>query len=126
MKLKNVKNDLKCWGANIRGRDKKKNQELSLELAELEEPGGNGCISRSQTIRKTQIQGEMLHILENEEAFWQHRSREQWLLQGDNNTSFFHTIANGRKINRTMFSLKKWLGYETRYPSSVGTCNRLL
>jgi hypothetical protein len=28
------------------------------------------------------------------------------LLQGDNNTSFFHRIANGRKRKRTMFSLK--------------------
>jgi mannosylglycoprotein endo-beta-mannosidase len=28
------------------------------------------------------------------------------MLQGDNNTSFFHRIANGRKRKRTMFSLK--------------------
>jgi hypothetical protein len=55
--MKNVKNDLKGWGANIREGDKKKKQELSLELAELEELEENGCISRSQTIRKTQIQG---------------------------------------------------------------------
>jgi hypothetical protein len=57
IKMKNVKNVLKGWGANIREGDKKKKQELSLELAELEELEENGCISRSQTIRKTQIQG---------------------------------------------------------------------
>jgi hypothetical protein len=45
--------------------------------------------------------------LEKEEAFWQQRSKEQWLLYGDNNTSYFHKIANGSKRKRTMFSLKK-------------------
>jgi hypothetical protein len=31
---------------------------------------------------------ELLHILEKDEACWQQRSKEQWLLQDDNNTSF--------------------------------------
>jgi hypothetical protein len=53
-----------------------------------------------------QIQEELLHLLKKEEAFLEQRSKEQWLLQGDNNTSYFHRIANGTKRKRTMFSLK--------------------
>lgn len=33
----------------------------------------------------------------NEELIWQKRSGEQWVLKGDANTGYFHSIANGRK-----------------------------
>jgi hypothetical protein len=59
-----------------------------------------------QAKRKIQIQEELLHLLKKEEAFWKQRSKEQWLLQGDNNTGYFRRIANGSKRKRTMFSLK--------------------
>jgi mannosylglycoprotein endo-beta-mannosidase len=34
------------------------------------------------------------------------RSSEKWLLFGDNNSSYFHKIANGRKRKNTMYSLQ--------------------
>jgi hypothetical protein len=46
-----------------------------------------------------------MQIYESEEAFWHQRGRENWLLQGDNNTEFFHRSASGQKRKRTMFSL---------------------
>jgi hypothetical protein len=45
IKLKKTKNDLKGWGANIRGRDKKHKQELHMELATLEDLEEQGNIS---------------------------------------------------------------------------------
>jgi hypothetical protein len=77
-----------------------------LELATLEELEEQDNLSFEQACRKIQIQEELLHLLEKEEAFWQQRSKEQWLLHGDNNTSYFHRIANGSKRKRTMFSLR--------------------
>jgi hypothetical protein len=53
IKLKKVKNCLKGWGENIRGRDKKKKQELHLELDMLEDLEEKGCISSVQTWRKS-------------------------------------------------------------------------
>ena len=40
---------------------------------------------------------ELIAIYEKEELFWQRRGRENWLLKGDANTSYFQGIANGRK-----------------------------
>jgi hypothetical protein len=34
------------------------------------------------------------------------RSSDQWLLQGDINTEYFHIIANGRKRKKIIFSFK--------------------
>jgi hypothetical protein len=93
-------------GENIRGKDKMRKQDLHMELDMPEDMEEKGCISNTQACIKSQIQTELLSLLEKEEAFWQQRSRDKWLLQGDNNTSFFHRVANGRKRKRTMFSLK--------------------
>jgi mannosylglycoprotein endo-beta-mannosidase len=48
---------------------------------------------------KTSIQTELLKLLEEEELYWHKRSNINWLLKGDNNTIFFHRIANGKRRN---------------------------
>jgi hypothetical protein len=47
-----------------------------------------------------------MKILDEEEMYWYKRSHENWLLKGDNNTSFFHRIANGKKRKQTIYSLQ--------------------
>jgi hypothetical protein len=42
-----------------------------------------------------------------EEKIWQKRCCEKWVFQGDASTCFFHSIANGRKIKCTIFSLEE-------------------
>jgi hypothetical protein len=107
MKLKNIKKDLKGWGANLRGQDIKKKKELSQELQNLEDLEENGTLSREELIRKSQIQQDLMQIYELEEDYWHQRGREKWLLKGDNNTEFFHRIANGHRIQRT-FLPSEW------------------
>jgi hypothetical protein len=43
--------------------------------------------------------------MDEEELHWFKRSHETWLLKGDNNTEFFHRVANGKKRKQTFFSL---------------------
>jgi len=50
---------------------------------------------------------ENLKSLEEEEMYWYERSHETWLLQGDNNTSYFHKCPNGRKRKNNIISLEK-------------------
>jgi len=51
------------------------------------------------------VQKRILEILEEEELYWLRRSHQNWLLKGDNNTDFFHRVANGRKRKNTIISL---------------------
>jgi hypothetical protein len=104
-KLKNVRNDLKGWGAHIRGEDKKK-KRLVEELQELESIEELILLTAEQLKRKAVIQKELLEVYENEERFWQQRSRDNWLLRGDNNTEYFHRIANGVRRKKMIFSMK--------------------
>ncbi|KAJ0977891.1 hypothetical protein J5N97_013365 [Dioscorea zingiberensis] len=40
---------------------------------------------------------EYEQIISEEEAYWRQRSRINWLQQGDQNTKFFHAVANQRR-----------------------------
>jgi hypothetical protein len=48
-----------------------------------------------------------LHQILDEELFWYRRCHKSWLwlLKGDNDTEYFHTLANGRKRKQIIFSL---------------------
>jgi len=60
-----------------------------------------------QLARKVWLLQEYLHLLDEQESYWLNRCHENWLLKGDNNTSYFHKIANGRRRKNTIISLEK-------------------
>lgn len=43
---------------------------------------------------------------QDEERYWRQRSREQWLREGDMNTTYFHNVVKGRKIKNNILMLK--------------------
>ena len=67
----------------------------------------NGPLSSSQLMRRADLKCELLSILEEEELYWFKRSHETWLHKGDNNTEYFHRIANGRKRKKILSSTSK-------------------
>ena len=60
-------------------------------------------LSYNQHVLRSNLRSDLLHILEKEELYWFKRSHENWLHKGDNNTDYFHRIANVRRS--TIFSL---------------------
>lgn len=54
-------------------------------------------MSNTEWMDRYEKEDELMKIYENEELMWQRRGGENWLLKGDANTSYFHTVANGRK-----------------------------
>ena len=65
------------------------NQKELNELELIEEQIG---LSVSQLERKTWLLCENLKSLEQEEIYWYERSHANWLLKGNNNTSFFTNV----------------------------------
>ena len=50
---------------------------------------------------ENKLRREYFNVLQQEEEFWSIKSRYNWLIQGDRNTKFFHTLALiRRKRNR--------------------------
>lgn len=52
--------------------------------------------------RKAEIQAELDLIYADEELTWIQKSHSNWILHGDQNTAYFHRVANGRK-RKTLF-----------------------
>jgi hypothetical protein len=89
-KIKKVKNSLKGWGANVRGDSLRLKRELLCELENLEALEEDNVLPGPLFARKGEIQYKLMKIYEEEELYWFSRSSEKWLLEGDNNTAYFH------------------------------------
>jgi hypothetical protein len=112
IKLKHVKKHLKGWEGNLFGNNRKRKLEVKYELLTLENLDKNMELSPDELSRRATIQAELFKMYEEEQYFGYQRAHSKWLLEGDQNTSYFHRIANGRKIKKTVHSLEKmgfWL-----------------
>jgi hypothetical protein len=119
IKLKKVRNDLKGWGTNVRGQEKKIKMELSQEWKNLEDLEEVSTLSNEQTMRKSKIQENLMQIWESREYYRHQRSSENWLLKEENNTEYFHRIASGQNRNKTIFSMQDGPVSYSRNPRST-------
>jgi hypothetical protein len=54
------------------------------------------------------VKERITQLLREEEIKWFQRAKTKHLLEGDNNTKFFHTVANGkRRKNKKYLNLNK-------------------
>ena len=54
--------------------------------------------------RRAELCSKLQEMLADAELFWLQQSHETWLLKGDQNTTFFHRVANGKKRKNTIHS----------------------
>ena len=55
-----------------------------------------GLMHEEQTCH-TLIKGDIAHLASLEEIFWRQESRVLFVKEGDNNTCFFHQVANSHR-----------------------------
>jgi hypothetical protein len=106
IKLKRFKKHFKGWGSSLFGHTRKKKKELKEELVSLEEKEESVPSSPDDFVRKTNILVELHNIYADEEIYWLQRSSEKWLLHGDQNSAYFHRVANGRRRRNMIHFLK--------------------
>lgn len=59
---------------------------------------------------------EMVSILKQEEIYWKQRARVTWLKEGDENTNYFHSVANGCR-NRNFIP---WVWHDNHRVDDIG------
>ena len=77
---------------------------LQDELLQLEQLEEYQDLDLAQNQRKIEVHKRILEILDEEGLYWYKRSHSKWLHEGDNNTEFFHRMANGKKRKNTIIS----------------------
>jgi hypothetical protein len=67
---------------------------------------------------------EFLVVLQQEEEFWSVKSRYNWLIQGDRNTTFFHSSTLVRRKRNRILSIKDNMGNWIHLEADIATLVR--
>jgi hypothetical protein len=96
-KLKALKEDLKFWNKHVFGDINLKQLQLMAELSQLDEKEERGGLSTAERNNRKAVVGELDKLAHLEEISWRQKSRVLWLKEGDNNTKYFHNMANSNR-----------------------------
>ena len=96
-KLKALKEDIVQWNRLEFGRVGRKKSQLLETLKLLDAKEGEFGLSDAKSCERAVARSEVENLLSLEEISWRQKSRMLWIKEGDNNTKFFHKMANSRR-----------------------------
>ena len=96
-KLKALKADLKKWNREEFGDLVFKKKNLLTKLMGLDAREELVGLSNEDQIRRLQIKGDIDQLASLEEISWRQKSRALYVKEGNNNTRFFHRLANSHR-----------------------------
>ncbi|KAF1891085.1 hypothetical protein Lal_00001224 [Lupinus albus] len=105
-KLRMLKKDLRHWNIHVFGdvHQRVKNAYNAVEVIQtfINESGLDAELLNQENM----AQNDLLQALMVEETFWMEKTRLNWHLHGDRNTSFFHKVTKRRQVTKSMTLLK--------------------
>jgi mannosylglycoprotein endo-beta-mannosidase len=104
-KLRSMRRYLGGWARQMAGQLKKEKLALSSCIDDLEALAEVHPLTTHEIEIKSQYNAKLVGLLREEELKWYQRSKSQFLLEGDSNTRYFHSVANGRHRKKLIHSL---------------------
>jgi hypothetical protein len=104
-KLKALKVDLKKWNEEVFGNVGMQKKEMEKGLCELDMIAEERPLSEDETIKKEEYSRSLEQSIYLEGVSWRQKSRALWFKEGDNNTQFFHCLANSHRRHNLIESL---------------------
>ena len=104
-KIRATRTHLMGWARHTAGLLKKEKLRLVSIIDNLEALAEIRLLSTHEIELKSQSNAQLAGLLREEELKWYQRSKSQFILQGDSNTRYFHSLANGRHRKKRIHSL---------------------
>jgi hypothetical protein len=104
-KIRLLRTHLSGWARHVSGALKKEKLRLSSIIDDLEALAEVGPLSTHEIEIKNQSNAKIASLLREEELKWYQRSKSRFILEGDSNTRYFHSVANGRHRKKRIHSL---------------------
>lgn len=109
-KLSELKRISRNWAHMKRINDDKILKGAEHAIAAFEDSSGATYLAPVDKELYSTLISTRSQILKEREESWCLRSRAIWLVEGDNNTKFYHKFANGRKAINTIWELQNAQG----------------
>jgi hypothetical protein len=106
-KLRSMRRYLGGWARQMAGHLKQEKLNLSSNIDDLEALAEVRPLTKQENDLKGQYNAKLASLLREEEIKWYQRSKPQFLLEGDSNTRYFHSVVNGRHRNKLIHSLNQ-------------------
>ncbi|XP_071923241.1 uncharacterized protein [Coffea arabica] len=114
-KIKNCRIELLKWSSSKKGNSSEKIKWCKSQIEEIKASNGDNKKQQVQDMK-----GQLKKAYEEEEAFWNQKSRLRWLKEGDKNTQFFHATVKGRRKRNRLQKLRKESGEWTTNDEELG------
>ena len=93
---------MKGWSWNWGSDQRKLKQKLLTCIEEWDKLAESRGLNSQKWLDRYEKENELVAIYEAEELMWQRTGGENWLLQGDSNTGYFH--GGGKWQKEKMFN----------------------
>jgi hypothetical protein len=105
-KIRALRRYLRGWDKNMNKVYKKEKKEVTLKIEQLDRKAETTKLLPHEVDLKHCLNARLLQLLREEEIKWYQMSKLDKLLQGDNNTKYFHLVANGKHRKTRIFQLE--------------------
>ena len=95
-KILHFRRFLRGWAKHMHGIYKAEKERLLLLIQNLEVKAETSILDSSELETKIEAEMRLKKLLREEELKWALRAKVRKIVQGEDNTQFFHMIANGK------------------------------
>jgi hypothetical protein len=105
-KMKFMRRKIRGRCKNFLGKKRKLKQNLLSTIQKLEKIKDYRDFINEEATMWLETKSQLDDIYLEEEKYWHERSRDQWLKDGDNNTSYFHRVTSNKKKKILILNLE--------------------
>ncbi|KAL4613723.1 hypothetical protein ACB092_07G001100 [Castanea dentata] len=98
--------DIVQWNHREFGNVARQKKQLREELITLDAKEGDFGLSDGEKVHRAGLRSQVEHLLSLEEISWRQKSRMLCIKEGDNNTKFFHKMANSHRRSNHLRTLE--------------------